>query len=88
MFTNVRTLRVAASVAILIIAGFFAFRNSLLDLVAPHRLTAMSSTPGKIKKHILSDGFYHLAERKQQADIPVTFGNGDRVVTLEGGALF
>ena len=87
MFTNVRTIRVAASVACFIIA-VFVFRNSLLDLVAPHRLTAMTSTPGKIRKHILSDGSIIWLKGNSKLIFPVTFGDGDRVVTLEGEALF
>ncbi|WP_298733049.1 FecR domain-containing protein [uncultured Chitinophaga sp.] len=87
LFTNIRTLRAAAAAACLIIA-VFAFRNRLLDLVAPHRLTAMTSTPGKIKKHILSDGSIIWLKGNSKLTFPVTFGDGDRVVTLEGEALF
>jgi ferric-dicitrate binding protein FerR (iron transport regulator) len=87
LFGNVRTLRVAASVACLIIA-VFVFRTRLLDLVAPHRLTAMTSTSGKIKKHILSDGSIIWLKGNSKLIFPRTFGDGDRVVTLEGEALF
>ncbi len=87
LFTEARNLKIAASIACLIIAGM-AFRNDLLDLVAPHRLTAMTSTSGKIRKHILSDGSIIWLKGDSKLIFPVTFGNGDRVVTLEGEALF
>lgn len=87
MFTNVRSLRIAASVAAFIIA-VFVFRNGLLNLIAPHRLTAMTSSEGKIRKHILSDGSIIWLKGNSKLVFPVTFGDGDRVVTLEGEALF
>lgn len=87
MFTSARSIRIAASIACLIIAGG-VFRNNLLNLVAPHRLTAMTSTAGKIKKHILSDGSIIWLKGNSKLVFPVTFGDGDRVVTLEGEALF
>lgn len=87
MFTNARSLRIAASVAAFIIA-VFVFRNGLLNLIAPHRLTAMTSSEGKIRKHILSDGSIIWLKGNSKLVFPVTFGDGDRVVTLEGEALF
>jgi ferric-dicitrate binding protein FerR (iron transport regulator) len=87
LFATTRSLRIAASVACLIIAGV-VFRNSLLNLVAPHRLTAMTSSAGKIKKHILSDGSIIWLKGNSKLTFPVTFGDGDRIVALEGEALF
>ena len=87
LFTNARSVKIAASVACLIIAGFL-FKNSLLNVIAPHRLTAMTSTAGKIKKHILSDGSIVWLKGNSKLVFPVTFGNGSRTVTLQGEALF
>ncbi|KAA2243199.1 DUF4974 domain-containing protein [Chitinophaga agrisoli] len=87
MFTGARSWKIAAAVACLVITGTL-FKNSLLDIVAPHRLTAMQSTEGRIKKHILSDGSIVWLKGNSKLVFPVSFGEGNRVVTLEGEALF
>jgi len=87
MFAGARSWKVAASVACFIIAGFL-WKNSLLNVIAPHRLTAMTSTAGSIKKHILSDGSIVWLKGNSKLVFPVSFGSGSRVVTLQGEALF
>lgn len=82
-----KRLKIAATIALFIIAGTL-YRNSLLNLVAPHRLTDLSSTSGKIRKLILSDGSIVWLKDNSKLIYPVTFGKGNRVVTLEGEALF
>ena len=87
MFHSARTWKIAASVAVLVIAGTI-FRSNLLNIIAPHRLTAMSSAEGQIRKHILSDGSIVWLKGNSKLVFPVSFGEGNRIVTLEGEALF
>ncbi|MRG45465.1 DUF4974 domain-containing protein [Chitinophaga sp. SYP-B3965] len=84
---KLKRLKIAATVALFIIAGTL-YRNNLLNLVAPHRLTDVTSAKGKIRKLILSDGSIVWLKDSSKLIFPVTFGKGSRVVTLEGEALF
>lgn len=79
--------KLAACAACLVIA-LIIYRNNILQVLAPHRLMAMSSQPGKVKKHILSDGSIVWLKNNSRLVFPATFGNGERIVTLEGEALF
>lgn len=79
--------KLAACAACLVVA-LIIYQNNLLNILAPHRLTAMSSQTGKVKKHILSDGSIVWLKNSSRLVFPVAFGNGERVVTLEGEALF
>lgn len=80
-------MKVAASVAVLVAAGFI-FRSSLLNLVAPHRATYATSIKGKITKQILSDGTIVWLKGESKLVFPVKFGGKERAVTLDGEALF
>lgn len=80
-------LKIAASVIVIIIAGYI-FSASLLNFIAPHRDTSIAGTAGSIKKQILSDGSIVWLKGNSKLIFPLTFGNGERSVTLEGEALF
>jgi ferric-dicitrate binding protein FerR (iron transport regulator) len=80
-------LKIAASVIVIVIAGYI-FRASLLNFIAPHRRTYIAGTTGSIKKQILSDGSIVWLKGNSKLTFPLTFGNGERTVTLEGEALF
>jgi ferric-dicitrate binding protein FerR (iron transport regulator) len=77
----------AATIAVMIIAGFVC-RASILDLIAPHRVTYASSVEGHIQKQILSDGTIVWLKGNSKLTYPATFRKEDRVVTLEGEGLF
>ncbi|MVT11932.1 FecR family protein [Chitinophaga tropicalis] len=79
--------RIAAAVAILVIAGFIC-RESVLNIVAPHRTTYAVSVKGRVTKQILSDGTIVWLKGNSRLAFPAKFGNGKREVTLEGEALF
>lgn len=87
LFPVNRFLKVAASVIVIVIAGYI-FRESLLNFAAPHRRTYITGRKGSIKKQILSDGSIVWLKGNSKLIFPLTFGNGDRTVTLEGEALF
>lgn len=80
-------LKIAASVLVIFITGYL-FRTSLLNTIAPHRNVAIAGTTGGIRKQILSDGSIVWLKGNSKLIFPVTFGNGNRTVTLEGEALF
>ncbi|WPQ63000.1 FecR family protein [Chitinophaga sancti] len=79
--------KVAAAVALLIVAGYI-FKTTLLNLVAPHRKTYATSVEGKITKQILSDGTIVWLKGESKLVFPVKFGGPERAVTLDGEALF
>lgn len=87
VFIRKPLVRIAASVAVLIIAGFL-FKQDLLNIIAPHRQTYVISMEGHIRKQILSDGTIVWLKGHSRLVFPVKFGNSDRAVTLEGEALF
>jgi transmembrane sensor len=72
-------LKIAASVIVIVFAGYF---------LMPHRSTTIAGVAGNIRKQILSDGSIVWLKGKSKLIFPVTFGEGDRIVTLEGEALF
>jgi transmembrane sensor len=80
-------LKIAASVIVVVIAGYI-YKESLLNFIAPHRRTYIAGTTGGIKKQILSDGSIVWLKGNSKLIFPLTFGNGERTVTLEGEALF
>ncbi|WP_343668534.1 FecR domain-containing protein [Chitinophaga sp.] len=80
-------LKIAATIVVLIVAGFLC-RNVLLNLVAPHRKTYATSVEGKITKQILSDGTIVWLKGESKLVFPVKFGGRERAVTLDGEALF
>lgn len=82
-----RLMKVAASVAVLVAAGFI-YRTTLLNLVAPHRATYATSVKGNITKQILSDGTIVWLKGESKLVFPVKFGGKERAVTLDGEALF
>lgn len=84
---NNRFFKVAATVAVIVAAGFI-FRTTLLNLVAPHRQTYATSVGGKITKQILSDGTIVWLKGESKLVFPIKFGGAERAVTLEGEALF
>ncbi|SFD14144.1 FecR family protein [Chitinophaga sp. CF118] len=86
-FSRNKFLKIAASVIIIVAAGFLS-RESLLNLIAPHRSTYVAGTAGSIKKQILSDGTIVWLKGNSKLIFPLTFGHGDRKVTLQGEALF
>lgn len=79
--------KAAACIAGIIIAGAI-FKKEMLSIVAPHRLVSLQSTPGKTKKHILSDGSIVWLKGNSKLIYPAGFGAGNREVTLQGEALF
>ncbi|UPK69372.1 FecR family protein [Chitinophaga filiformis] len=78
---------VAATIAVIIVAGYF-WRKSVLDIVAPHRTTYAYSDKGHIRKQILSDGSIVWLKGKSKLTFPAVFNQKERPVTLEGEALF
>jgi ferric-dicitrate binding protein FerR (iron transport regulator) len=84
---NFGFLKMAAAVLVIVIAGYL-FKASLLDVVAPHRNIAVAGKAGGIRKQILSDGSIVWLKGNSKLIFPVTFGTGNRTVTLEGEALF
>jgi transmembrane sensor len=83
VFSIGKGLKIAASVIVIIIAGFLS-----KNLISPHRSVAIASTGGNIKKQILSDGSIVWLKGNSKLVFPATFGDGDRTVQLEGEALF
>lgn len=79
--------KAAACVAGILVAGTL-FRRQMLDVVAPHRLVSLQSTPGSPKKHILSDGSIVWLKGNSKLVFPAGFGAGNREVVLQGEALF
>jgi ferric-dicitrate binding protein FerR (iron transport regulator) len=80
-------LKVAASVIVLVIAGYI-FRDNLLNFIAPHRDIYVAGTTGNIKKQILSDGSIVWLKGNSKLTFPLAFGSSERTVTLQGEALF
>jgi transmembrane sensor len=76
---NFGWLKIAAAVIVIVIAGYFFM---------PHRSTTITGVAGNIRKQILSDGSIVWLKGKSTLIFPVSFGNKDRIVTLEGEALF
>lgn len=79
--------KAAACIAGIIVAGTL-FRKQMLDVVAPHRLVSLQSTPGSARKHILSDGSIVWLKGNSKLVFPAAFGAGNREVVLQGEALF
>ena len=79
--------RIAAAVAVLVIAGFI-YRESVLNMIAPHRTAYTVNVKGRVTKQILSDGTIVWLKGNSRLAFPAKFGNGKREVTLEGEALF
>ncbi len=79
--------KAAACIAGIIVAGTL-FRQQMLDVVAPHRLVSLQSTPGNARKHILSDGSIVWLKGNSKLVFPAAFGAGNREVVLQGEALF
>lgn len=82
-----RTLSIAASVAVIVVAGYI-YRKNMLDIVAPHRITYAYSEHGHISKQILSDGTIVWLKGKSKLTFPARFAGKERLVSLEGEALF
>lgn len=81
-----RRLQVAAAVIVLVIA--LLYRDSILNMVVPHRTVYASSRAGDIKKIILSDGSIVWLKGNSQLTWPRYFDGANREVTIEGEALF
>lgn len=79
--------KAAACIAGIVVASAL-FRKQMLDVVAPHRLVSLQSTPGSPKKHILSDGSIVWLKGNSKLVFPAGFGAGNREVVLQGEALF
>ncbi|SHM11492.1 FecR family protein [Chitinophaga sp. CF418] len=87
MFRPAQKVAVAATIAVIIVAGYI-WRTSVLDIVAPHRTTYAYSDKGHIRKHILSDGSIVWLKGESKLTFPAVFNKNERPVTLEGEALF
>lgn len=87
MYPLLRKMAVAATIVI-IIATAYIWRVSLLNFVAPHRITYAHSERGEVRKQILSDGSIVWLKGKSTLTFPASFNKKERIVTLEGEALF
>jgi ferric-dicitrate binding protein FerR (iron transport regulator) len=80
---GLRVYKVAAAIAVLIVAGYAVF-----NLAATHRKTVAASMKGGITKQILSDGTIVWLKGESRLTYPVKFSSAERTVVLEGEALF
>jgi ferric-dicitrate binding protein FerR (iron transport regulator) len=87
MFRPAQKIAVAATIALIITAGYI-WRKSVLDIVAPHRPAYAYSEKGHIRKQILSDGTIVWLKGKSKLTFPAVFDKQQRRVTLQGEALF
>lgn len=87
IFRSTKKMAVAATVAVIIIAGYI-WKTDVLNVVAPHRTTYAYSEKGRIRKQILSDGTIVWLKGESKLTFPAVFDKKKRPVTLEGEALF
>jgi transmembrane sensor len=87
MFRPAQKMAVAATIAVILIAGYI-WRKNVLDIVAPHRTTYAYSEKGHVRKQILSDGSIVWLKGESKLTFPAVFNKKKRTVTLEGEALF
>jgi ferric-dicitrate binding protein FerR (iron transport regulator) len=87
IFRSAKKMAVAATVAMILIAGYI-WRKNVLDVVVPHRITYAYSEKGHVRKQILSDGTIVWLKGKSKLSFPASFNKERRAVTLEGEALF